>query len=206
MTNGIEVQDYISIPTTKIKSVTVGLLARQFGLSRSTLLYYDSIGLLHPSGRSPANYRKYTHADVCRLQQICMYRQMGLSLSDIARAPQAPQSHIKVILERRLAELDEEVRSIREQQQVILRLLKDESLRDRLSVMNKERWTDLLKAAGLDEGGMRKWHQEFELRFPQSHQQFLEELGIPDEEIRSIRRWCQDDWGSPSHRKNRFDK
>ena len=42
---------------------TVGRLARAFGLSRSTLLYYDSIGLLRPTGRSPANYRLYTRAD-----------------------------------------------------------------------------------------------------------------------------------------------
>jgi len=32
-------------------------LARKHGLSRSTLLYYDRIGLLTPSGRSEAGYR-----------------------------------------------------------------------------------------------------------------------------------------------------
>ena len=34
--------------------LTIGRLARQHGLSRSTLLYYDRIDLLHPSGRSSA--------------------------------------------------------------------------------------------------------------------------------------------------------
>ena len=46
---------------------TVGHLARSFGLSRSTLLYYDSIGLCKPSGRSAANYRTYTEKDRERL-------------------------------------------------------------------------------------------------------------------------------------------
>jgi len=45
---------------------TVGSLARSFGLSRSTLLYYDSIGLCKPSGRSAANYRTYTENDRAR--------------------------------------------------------------------------------------------------------------------------------------------
>jgi len=34
-------------------------LAGRFGLSRSTLLYYDSIGLLSPSERTASNYRLY---------------------------------------------------------------------------------------------------------------------------------------------------
>ncbi len=39
--------------------ITIGRLARRFGLSRSTLLYYDSIGLLSPSTRSAKDYRLY---------------------------------------------------------------------------------------------------------------------------------------------------
>jgi len=38
-------------------------LAGLFGLSRSTLLYYDRIGLLSPSARSESGYRLYSAAD-----------------------------------------------------------------------------------------------------------------------------------------------
>ena len=38
-------------------------LAREFGLSRSTLLYYNRIGLLRPAGRSMAGYRLYSTKD-----------------------------------------------------------------------------------------------------------------------------------------------
>lgn len=31
---------------------------------------------------------------------------------------------------------------------------------------------------GLDDGGMRKWHSEFEQRSPEAHQDFLESLGM----------------------------
>ena len=65
--------------------LTIGQLARRFELSRSTLLYYDSIGLLSPSGRSRANYRLYSDDDVRRMEAIAGYRRAGLPLADIAR-------------------------------------------------------------------------------------------------------------------------
>ncbi|MEN8133472.1 MAG: MerR family DNA-binding transcriptional regulator [Pseudomonadota bacterium] len=45
---------------------TIGQIGKRFGISRSTLLYYDAIGLLRPSGRSTANYRLYTEDDMLR--------------------------------------------------------------------------------------------------------------------------------------------
>ena len=175
----------------RIPPMTIGRLARQFHLSRSALLYYDSIGLLHPSGRSSANYRIYTPNDTRRLEQICLYRQMGLALDEIGEALQNPENRVTAILEKRLAELDTAIRSLREQQHVILRVLKDKAIGRRISVMNKARWMSLLRAAGLDKEGMQRWHREFERRFPQSHQEFLEGLGIPAKEIQDIRRWCR---------------
>jgi hypothetical protein len=52
-------------------SVTIGQLARKHGLSRSTLLYYDRIGLLSPTSRSAAGYRRYGPTEVDRLTRIC---------------------------------------------------------------------------------------------------------------------------------------
>ncbi|EKD38479.1 MAG: transcriptional regulator, MerR family, partial [uncultured bacterium] len=55
-------------------SLTVGRLARKFGLSRSTLLYYDAIGLLSPAGHIQGEYRLYGPSEEGRLEQICRYR------------------------------------------------------------------------------------------------------------------------------------
>jgi DNA-binding transcriptional MerR regulator len=63
--------------------LTVTRLARSCGLSRSTLLYYESIGLLRPPARNNGNYRCYSERDLLRLQQICVYRDAGLKLEDI---------------------------------------------------------------------------------------------------------------------------
>lgn len=61
---------------------TVGYLVKHFALSRSTLLYYNKIGLLIPSGRSAANYRLYTEADVKKMRQITLFKEAGLALGD----------------------------------------------------------------------------------------------------------------------------
>jgi DNA-binding transcriptional MerR regulator len=167
--------------------MTIGQIAGQFGLSRSTLLYYDSIGLLRPSRRSRANYRRYTQEDCSRLQLICMYRQVGLSMASIREILNAPQGGVRDILEKRLLSLGKEISGLREQQHVIIRMLGDSSLRERIPFMDKEGWIALLRAIGLDDEGMAKWHREFEKRSPLLHQEFLEGLGIAGKEIELIR-------------------
>ena len=47
--------------------------------------------------------------------------------------------------------------------------------------MNVERWVELFEAIGLTEEKMHAWHGEFEKRYPEGHQGFLEWLGLPAE-------------------------
>lgn len=54
-------------------------------------------------------------------------------------------------------------------------------------VMNKDKWIALFQAIGLSDDQMKKWHREFEAKYPNEHQQFLEWLQISNEEIASIR-------------------
>ena len=172
---------------------TVGRLARAFGLSRSTLLYYDSIGLLRPTGRSPANYRLYTRADRRRLEQICRYREVGLGLAQIGKILDGPGGHVATALERRLDELNREMADLREQQRIIVSLLSDrDRLRRASRAMTKESWVALLRASGLDDDDMDRWHVQFERMAPGAHQDFLESLGIPPEEVSAIRRWSRE--------------
>ena len=55
-----------------------------------TLHHYDEIGLLVPSRRSDAGYRLYAEADLERLYQILLYRELGFALEAIARVLEAP--------------------------------------------------------------------------------------------------------------------
>jgi DNA-binding transcriptional MerR regulator len=64
-------------------SHTVGAVARMAGVTVRTLHHYDEIGLLTPSGRSDAGYRRYGDADLERLQQILFYRELGFGLDQI---------------------------------------------------------------------------------------------------------------------------
>ena len=96
--------------------LTVSQLARLCGLSRTTLLYYESIGLLAPAGRSESNYRRYTTEQLERLRGICAYRDAGLRLSDIRQLLDEPSNAASTVLQRRLLELDREIETLREHQ------------------------------------------------------------------------------------------
>jgi DNA-binding transcriptional MerR regulator len=63
---------------------TVGELSKLTGVTVRTLHHYDEIGLVRPSQRSHAGYRLYTGDDVLRLQQVLMFRELGLPLDEIA--------------------------------------------------------------------------------------------------------------------------
>lgn len=57
--------------------------------------------------------------------------------------------------------------------------------------MTKEKFVSVLKAAGLTEEEMRRFHREFEKNAPEDHQEFLEFLKIAPEEIQQIRAWSR---------------
>lgn len=179
--------------------LTVGRLARRFGLSRSTLLYYHRIGLLVPSSRGHAGYRLYSVDDVDRLEQIVRYRAAGVPLADIRRILDGAADALVSVLERRLAALNDEIATLREQQRLIVGLLRSDRTAAQGSghVMNRERWTALLEVAGYDESDMRRWHAIFERHDPDAHLEFLRFLSIPDDEISEIRRQAQADRDRP---------
>lgn len=168
---------------------TVSQLARRCGLSRSTLLYYESIRLLKAGSRTSANYRVYGEKDLDRLQQICAYRNAGLGLGDIRAILNSPENNASAILKRRLLELDAEVETLRGHQRAILKLLQSKKSFWRRKVMTKEKWVSIMKASGFTEDDMHRWHAEFERSAPADHQEFLAFLHVPSEEIRSIREW-----------------
>jgi hypothetical protein len=130
--------------------------------------------------------------DTARLEQICTYRRAGLKLSDIHRILETEGGRLSEILEKRLAELNDEVEALREQQRFVLSLLQEPAILAGCGgSMDKQRWTLFLRGAGFSHEEMLGWHVQFEERSPEKHQQFLELLGIPPDEIKTIRSWSQ---------------
>jgi MerR family transcriptional regulator, thiopeptide resistance regulator len=171
--------------------ITVTQLARRCGLSRSAVLYYESVGVLRRPLRSSSNYRAYSEKDVARLEQVCVYRNAGLGLGDIRAILDRPESDASGILKRRMVELNAEIQALRGHQRAILKLLQHKYSFGRKRVITKEKWVAIMKASGFSEADMRKWHAEFERSAPEEHQEFLEFLNIPKDHIRSIREWSR---------------
>jgi len=171
--------------------LTIGQVAKRYSLSRSTLIYYDSIGVLSPSGRSDANYRLYSDSDLKKMDRIMLFRSAGLSLDAISLLLDSGVGDLNSAFEHRLSSINDEIQGLRNQQKVILKLLENETSAKNSRVLNKETWVGILKGAGLDEAGMKNWHIEFEKTSPEAHQDFLESIGIENDEIKSIRDWSK---------------
>ena len=170
--------------------LTVSQLARRCGLSRTALLYYESIGLMPAAARSGGNYRCYSERDCQRLRQICVYRDAGLKLVDIRAILDRPENEAASVLKRRLIELNREIATLRTHQRAILQLLQNKVFR-RINMVTKEKWVAVMKASGFSEEQMHRWHREFERSAPAEHQEFLEFLHIPADEITTIREWSK---------------
>lgn len=168
---------------------SIGELGKRFGVSRATLLYYDRIGLLSATGRSPSGYRLYNESDAARLAKIRHYRAGGLSLEAIKRllADGTAAGEVAELIGQRVEELNRTIQNCRRQQRLLLSLLPGAVDRLATRSMNKEQWVELLRRSGMEDGDMLRWHQEFESLAPEAHQDFLESLGIDADEIEQIR-------------------
>jgi DNA-binding transcriptional MerR regulator len=68
-----------------MESLTISQLAHEAGVHVETVRYYERRGLLRQPPRSPAGYRQYGAADLRRLQFIARAKQLGFTLSEVAR-------------------------------------------------------------------------------------------------------------------------
>ncbi|WP_199481793.1 MerR family transcriptional regulator [Vibrio owensii] len=166
--------------------LTVTQLARECGLSRTTILYYEREGLLAPAHRSENGYRWYGEKEIQRLKTISSYRSYGLPISSIRTLLAQKGKSQAEILKDHFNELEREIQNLRAQQKAIVVLLQEPQLIED-NIVTKERWVQIMQAAGFSENDMVTWHQKFEEMEPAEHQKFLESMGIEQDEIVRIR-------------------
>jgi len=80
---------------------TVGDLSKLTGVTVRALHHYDEIGLVRPSSRSGAGYRLYSDADVRRLHDVLLFRELGIPLEGIAAVIADDHARADALLEHR---------------------------------------------------------------------------------------------------------
>lgn len=88
-----------------MEKLSVKALAELAGVSVRTLHHYDQIGLLKPALRAESRYRYYGRAEVLRLQQILLYKELDFPLSQIAEILDSPEFDTLQALESHKTEL-----------------------------------------------------------------------------------------------------
>jgi DNA-binding transcriptional MerR regulator len=174
-----------------MKTYSISRLAQAFGLSRSTLLYYDRIGLLAPSGRTGSGYRCYSDKDHRRLGRICYFREAGLALKDIRTVLSTGGKPGAKLLDRRMRENTSSIVDLKKQQRILAGMLGRIAAGKSPAPVDRDLWVEMLHAAGMNQKARKRWHVEFERRAPEAHDEFLLSLGIPRDEATKIRRWSR---------------
>ncbi|MBN1378335.1 MAG: MerR family transcriptional regulator [Gammaproteobacteria bacterium] len=171
--------------------LTVSNLAKRFRVSRATILYYERQGLLQPACRSNNGYRWYGDSEVERFENIMAYRSFGVPVADIPSLIEQNKgdSH-EEILRRQFSSLEREIQKLRRQQRAIVNFLEHPELLEE-KMVTKERWIEIMRAAGMEDDDMRNWHRQFEKLEPEAHQEFLQSLNIDAAEIKKIREYAR---------------
>ncbi len=162
---------------------TIGKLAKKFGISRSAILYYDSEGLLKPDQRLPNGYRLYSEKSSEKLKIILQHRSAGIALSEIKKiVSEAGQGDIQSILLKRLNEINNEIFSLKTQQEVIIKLSKIN-----ISENSNKSISEILTKAGIKFDNFMEWHRNFEKNSPELHSLFMKKIGLKRTEIKRIK-------------------
>ena len=93
--------------------LTIGRVAELVGVSVRTLHHWDEIGLVSPATRTWSDYRVYQAADIERIQQVLLHRELGLSLAEVRAVLDDPDTDVVAQLDRQRAVLSERLDRLR---------------------------------------------------------------------------------------------
>ncbi len=99
----------------KEKHFLIGEIARQVGVNRKTIRYYEEINLLPKSERGENNYRVYSQDTVKRLSFIKKAQSLGFTLSEIKEVLTlrdrgfTPCNHVQDLLRQRLIDIEQKL-------------------------------------------------------------------------------------------------
>ena len=94
--------------------MTVTEMSKRTGVSVRTLHHYDSIGLLKPTSVTEAGYRLYDNRALEMLFEILVFRELGMSLKEIAAIIHASDYDRNRILENQIALMHKQIRQLQD--------------------------------------------------------------------------------------------
>jgi DNA-binding transcriptional MerR regulator len=151
---GVEAQVRVATPCLEMRTYSISQIARTCGLSRATLLYYDRLGLLRPSGRTGSGYRYYTDSDLRRLERIRYFREAGLRLKEIRAVLNSGGKPGTKLLEARMRETAANIAGLKNQQRLLAGMLRQVASGKLPPSVDKRLWIEMLRAAGMDQNAM----------------------------------------------------
>ena len=99
-------------------ALRVSDLAAEVGVSADTIRFYERKNLLAPAERTESGYRQFDQDAVQRVRFIKGAQSLGLKLSeirellDIQDKGACPCGHTRQLVDRRIGELDQEIREL----------------------------------------------------------------------------------------------
>lgn len=110
--------------------LTIGHVARRVGVRPSAIRYYETQGMVRPTGRGPNGYRIYTNEAVKLLLFVKRAQSLGITLREIkpllnlASQGQPPCGHVKQLARTHLQQIDEKIRELQTLRNVLRALLR----------------------------------------------------------------------------------
>lgn len=116
--------------------LSIGQLARRTGMSVKMIRYWSDAGLVPPTDRTPAGYRRYDARAVARLELVRTLRDLGLGLEQI-RAVADRERGVADVAAAHADALDAQIRVLKVQRAVLRSVAARQSTTEELTLMSK---------------------------------------------------------------------
>jgi DNA-binding transcriptional MerR regulator len=94
-------------------------VAERFEISKRTIKYYEEIGILKSQREEGSNYRIYDSEALERLEKILILRRLSFSISDICQILDSNNSYARVIFEKKLQSIRDEMNALKSLQAIV---------------------------------------------------------------------------------------
>ncbi|MEV8017093.1 MerR family transcriptional regulator [Streptomyces sp. NPDC086554] len=115
---------------------SIGDLARRTGLTVKAIRFYADAGIVPPTDRTPAGYRRYGVDAIVRIELVCTLRELGINLATIRKVMDREVSLTDVAATHAEA-LEVQIRVLRQRRAVLMAVARRGSTPQELDLMHK---------------------------------------------------------------------